>query len=182
MWKCSDLLLNCTVLWSKIIRIGLVHVEFTVRTSSWYVSINKRLFYYPYLFIDGQKRPDRQQLTNNLCCKTFKKIFPGSGFWIILWNVICLICDSTKTIWLLPVDFYKVKPRSRNLRPRLHVSGFVCIRKHFAADWKVYASTPHTYPDSLRFQGPTHIRENDMNTLEMLTVHALLRMMKPWCR
>ena len=30
---------------------------------------------------------------------------------------------------------------SRIFRPRLHVSGFVCIRKHFVADSKLYTST-----------------------------------------
>ena len=37
-------------------------------------------------------------------------------------------------------------------------------------------------PDSLRFRASTRNRQNDTNTLEMLIVHALLRMIKPRCR
>ena len=39
-----------------------------------------------------------------------------------------------------------------------------------------------THPDSLRFGESARFRENDTNTLEMLTVHARLRMMNPRSR
>ena len=64
--------------------------------------------------------------------------------------------------------------------PCPHVSGFVCMRKHFVADSKVYASTC-TYADSLRFRASTRIRENDTNTPDLLTEHALPHVMNPRC-
>ena len=48
----------------------------------------------------------------------------------------------------------------------LHVSGFVCIRKHYL----------------LRFRASTRIRENDTNTLEMRTVQRAATTMMPQCR
>jgi hypothetical protein len=62
--------------------------------------------------------------------------------------------------------------------PRLHVSGFVCIRKHFVADSKLYASTRIRI--FFVFHRP-HVRKNETNTLESLTEHALSHAMSPRC-
>ena len=82
-----------------------------------------------------------------------------------------------------PISYF-LERNNRNIRPRLHVSGFVCIRKHFVADSKVYASTrirircvfdrPHV---------PTKtIRSSNSNSLELLREHALSEITSPRCR
>ena len=60
--------------------------------------------------------------------------------------------------------------------PRLHVSGFVCIRKHFVADSKVYAST------RIRIRCVFDRYESDSNSLELLREHALSEITSPRCR
>ena len=68
-------------------------------------------------------------------------------------------------------NFYKMK---LTLRPRPHVSGFVCIRKHFVADSKVYASPrmrircvferPHVSAKTIRIrQGPVVSKAFSLN-------------------
>ena len=59
------------------------------------------------------------------------------------------------------------------IRIRLYLQTFCCRFKSLRV---------HTYPDSLRFRASTRIRKNDTSTLEMLTVHALLRLMNLRCR
>ena len=67
------------------------------------------------------------------------------------------------------------------LRSCLHVSGFVCFRKHFIAVTKLYASTRIRI--RCAFDCP-HVCELDTKMLEWLIEHALMKKLRrlPWQR
>ncbi len=64
------------------------------------------------------------------------------------------------------------KALSTRIRIRLYPQTFCCGFKSLRV---------HTYPDSLRFRASTRIRENDTNTPDLLTEHALSHVMNPRC-
>ena len=61
---------------------------------------------------------------------------------------------------------------STRIRIRLYPQTFCCGFKSLRV---------HTYADSLRFRASTRIRENDTNTLDLPTEHALSHVMSPQC-
>ncbi len=92
-------------------------------------------------------------------------------------------CSPRKNITFMRHKFFTCNQRegqtfdefvalSTRIRIRLYPQTFCCGFKSLRV---------HTYPDSLRFRASTRFRENDTNTPDLLTEHALSHVMNPRC-
>ncbi len=86
-------------------------------------------------------------------------------------------CDVLNILEDIPSDYDNTSEESSEalstrIRIRLYPQTFCCGFKSLHV---------HTYADSLRFQASTRIRENNTNTPDLLTEHALSHVMNPRC-
>ena len=87
--------------------------------------------------------------------------------WMLCFHLHCMLF-SVRVHWFV----WSTNVLHTRIRIRLYPQTICCGFKSLRV---------HTYADSLRFRASTRIRENNTNTPDLLTEHALSHVMNPRC-